>query len=206
MSRYDFYKGESFTIKSKFDQMSMNIPMTPEMTVVGDRQQRSWRNTWALLIKAVWKGLRRLNYGLLVMAILGFCLQPDVLYGAGVVFYSIMAVNAWIKTHHRRTLQGVVVDEKGRGLTNVIINLSSLDSKRLVAVTPADEAGRFFFTVPAGKYQLTVRKEGYVCMENGRPNMSGELVEAGKKELKVLRMQPYEITTDEWLWQEAETG
>lgn len=163
------YSGADIRVSGDNPTISVSIPLDPEAFVENWRMKlsRVWQqwfepaNRWLLLfgfflaLLSYSRDSTRLN-----IVILG-------MYLLGLVYYVLQD-----KTFNRG--YGVVVDDRGKPLSGIELNLIDTEFNRLVSRRVSDAKGRYQFFVPPGKYQIKLVSPGFSLVKSVKKAYQGD--------------------------------
>lgn len=159
LSALDFYKGEPFSLA---DEQAPNLLIPVDPTLSDDLPTK-------VKVRLFLAGLCRYNPVLLAMlfiiSVLISIVWPSPWNWMIVGIYIVMiAIKTW-RALHQPIIIGTVIGSDGQPRENALVRVREPETQTLLSISLSDVWGRFRFVGPAGLYNLSVQKPGYVWLE-----------------------------------------
>lgn len=159
------YHGEQVHLDQQLGSVDVSVPLDPEGI-----EQLTLRQRVTQFIR------QRLYLFTITLLAIGFFMSLiAVIGGAGgvniilVMFYASILGAQWYTYNRKKKSWGQVVDQKGRPVAGVQLNLIDPQFNKLVQRRVTTQEGKYQFVVPAGKYVIQIENVG-IELVKGRKN------------------------------------
>lgn len=186
------YHGESISIKTEKQPLSVNIPIDNKATInTTNAIKANFGSRFMLFIE-------RVNFLLVilgvVLSVIGFVATPSLLNGVIIALYVIFfSVKFYLL---RLPKFGKVVDIHGGEVQGIEVGLYETEFDTLLTKTNTNERGEYIFFVPNGKYVLRIldshyeivgsKDSSYIATINPQKNSSGIMLIKNQVKVKKL--------------------
>ncbi len=166
----DFYQAQELEIDIYKSGVSLQIPADNDLLKALDSSLIAKMNKMAYSLRTkieVWLAKMILFKSLFVLAniLLACCtllFWPSLVNTLALSIYLLVGVLYLLKDSLFANIKGLVVDQDGNSVRNVLVRLTELEGGRQTVATLSDKNGRFSFSFKKGKYQLEATKPNSV--------------------------------------------
>lgn len=176
-SIFDYYKGETFEVKSDRDDQFFIIPVDPKNP---DKETYRHRLLIATFISSLRRFIDNIFYPMAVFSFMLTVLYPTLWNIAVSIFY-VIAI--YLRLRRQRLEPAVVLhlkDRTGAGVSNVIVRTIETQTNTLRGILFTDEDGYMSINLPPGKYTFTLTKDSY-ALDTTTGDLSNLYVDHGNK-------------------------
>lgn len=155
-SDMEYYKGESFQIKSNENRQTLFIPVDQLQET---EEKGSWKSSFNIL--SSYLALKNITYIMFFVSLLFTVLNPSIMNIVVICFYLVSFAYTNLRSIFATTISGKIVGVKGRPMRDVIVRLSN-EAGSVISVVTTNENGEFKIFVKKQKYRISVYKNGYL--------------------------------------------
>ncbi|MEO8581629.1 MAG: carboxypeptidase regulatory-like domain-containing protein [Patescibacteria group bacterium] len=164
LTLFEFYKGEVFQVSNEKTRQLFLIPVDHINQAQGSERKISW----SLIKERLLRLSQYLFLPLFFISILITLYSPTMINMGVCVIYIAMLVLKVVRWTKRPLIVGKVVDSSGAPLANVFVRIFLQESNQLMSVLVTDKKGSFKAFLPPNEYQVSLSKQKYVWVEDGK--------------------------------------
>lgn len=158
ISANEYYLGEGFLVSSNHEIQSFAIPMLP----VGKKIKANFRQRVKTFFKNFNLGNKYFFRAMFIFSLIMTTYFPNKLNIFFMLFYFGMFIFKFLQFLKIPIITGVVTDDKGKPLSDVLVRINFNDNNDLASLVFTDKNGRFKFYGERDFYQINLIKDGYI--------------------------------------------
>lgn len=166
LTMFEYYKGEIFTVKEEKQPQLFMIPVDPLQ-----EQETLAKNLFSrqLLQIRLANFIAKLTVPLFFLTLIILIYVPTVVNWLIFLLYLGIIIFKVIKSLKIPRIKGKVVDTQGKPIPDVFVRILAEQTNQLAALLITDKHGEFKAFVAEDIYQVSLTKNDYIWVEDGKP-------------------------------------
>jgi len=182
VSKFDFYKGESFKIQDEHEELYFALPMDPLLQL-----KKSERGISIVGLAYSWARLvRHLFYPLMIASFVIAAVYPIIYNLVVAAIYILVLISAVHRRRQSPLLRGSVVDNKGKPVNGAVIRIMDSSLNSLFVMRMTNSKGQFDIHLSKQDYAIFCMKQGFVIATNDKMSDLINLTHQKSSTLKII--------------------
>ncbi|MGD9128869.1 MAG: hypothetical protein PVJ09_00015 [Candidatus Woesebacteria bacterium] len=187
LSIYDYYKGESFKVKSirEGESIFFLVPVDP----LKSEAEASKLTKIKIFFTRGIKISDTIIYLMFIVSAVLALTRPGLWNYLMFLIYLALILKKAKKFVKFPDITGVVLDENSQPISNAIVKLISPDGNQVFSIVTSDKKGKFGFSKARGLYQISVSKKNWLWVPETRGMTLSQVDSRLTKQRLILRMK-----------------